>query len=123
MEKFEEGHFIKWILQYRKADGTLPSQKCLDGHKSALFNLFRDFDLEESDEFKQVWVKITKKWRQLARKRALEQAQKGVRPGEGKDALPFDLLRVVSFKMLSLGTKDMVFACALLHVVVLEFDL
>ena len=52
LNTFNERSFLLWILSLKKKDGQIPSKKALDGHKSALYNLFRDHDLETTDEFK-----------------------------------------------------------------------
>ena len=42
--------FMTWIVTLRKSDGTRLSASSFDGHRSGLFNIFRDFGFTMSKE-------------------------------------------------------------------------
>lgn len=102
--------FVSWILGLRTATGGLPRPKTLANHKSALYNLLRFHDLDESEHYKKFWPSLRKRWNQIKRKRVKAIENLGLRPSEGKEDLSFRLLETVAKRMISLGGKDLTFA-------------
>ena len=42
-EELTARDFLTWIVSLRKKDGTVPGYSSYNSHRSALFNLFRDY--------------------------------------------------------------------------------
>ena len=51
LEQLTHLDFLAWVTTLKKADGSAPGFSSLNGHKSALMNLFRDFKVIPSGEF------------------------------------------------------------------------
>src|SRR3989338_7981511 len=51
LEQLTHLDFLAWVTTLKKADGAAPGFSSLNGHKSALMNLFRDIKVIPSAEF------------------------------------------------------------------------
>ena len=110
--KFQEltaEQFMVWIVSLRKSNGQRPKYSAFNTHRSALFNLYRDYGLRMS---KQLEGEIANHFKGLKRTIAAEiQNGNGVIK-EGKDELQFSMYKFLALMMLkhSGDNKEFIFA-------------
>lgn len=90
----------------KKKNGGAPSYATYNSHRSALFNLFRDYSEVMSADLQ---TKLANHFRGLKRTVAAEMAADVVACKEGKDSLPFDLCIRLGLLMLTSPSRDMIF--------------
>ena len=98
---------LTWLNSLRHSDGTALSNSAYGLHRSALTNLFRDFDFQPTQAFTS---KLNLLFKGFRRVNATQVATFGKRIKIGKDPLPFDFYTFLNRVMLKIGTKDMTFA-------------
>ena len=102
--------FLEWIITLRKVDGEKPSYSMLNGHRSALKNLYRDYRKTLNPD---VNTELSTHFKGLKRQRASEaQAGQG-RAKVGKDPLSFSLYNALTTLMLKQKDKKYVLAHAI----------
>ena len=99
--------FLAFVMNIRKDDGNLVGYSALNCHRAALFNLFRDYNVEFPDALKK---ELSERFKALKRTRARLNVESNMQIRTGKAALQFDLYRFLSSKMLATGSKDCSFA-------------
>ena len=88
-QEFTSRNFVQWLLSLRKHNGKPPGFGTLAGHRSALFNLYRDFKVTRSSELESG---LQGHFKGLKRTTA-RAAQAGAAPVKppGKDPLSFGM--------------------------------
>lgn len=104
---FKAQDFMLWIVSLRKNNGEKPGKATYDSHRSALFNLFRDFGAtypaDTDSEIKNHYLG-------LKRSTATRIAEGNGRIKVGKDPLPFTLYRYMGLRLLGSAASDAIFA-------------
>lgn len=104
--------FISFLLSFTPS-GVYNSKSFYGGFRAALFDLFRESDVVESDTFKK---HLKKSFSGLKKKAQQYKDVSGTRLGEGKKALPFDLYKKLCEWMISDGSKLSLFSWAFLTI-------
>ena len=104
--------FLKYLLTIKKSNGQDPGQSKFRLHRTALFHLFRIYEVEQPPQLEK---QLNQSFRGLNRTSA-QQITNGNAPIKiGKDPLDFSLLRVIGTSHLKSSKKEHVFShCFLL---------
>lgn len=101
--------FMEWILSIRQsADGTdAVAFGALNSHRSALFNLFRDYGIQFSVSQEK---SLKEYFKGLKREMARSRGQSHARIETGKDPLQFKDLKIICSQLLRSGDREAIFA-------------
>jgi hypothetical protein len=99
--------FMVWIASLKTPSGQKPRYSTYNGHRSALFNLFRDYGETMSSILE---VELARHFKGLKRMLAQEIANGEGAIKIGKDPLPFTLYRFLSKTFLMQRSKEFTFA-------------
>lgn len=100
-------HFLLWIASIRKDDETKYNAGTYSSHRSAFFNLFRDYEAVMSTHME---TQLSRCFRGLKKTIAKETAQGEGKITVGKDALPVTLYCFLAKSLLQAGSREDVFA-------------
>jgi hypothetical protein len=99
--------FLIWLVSLRKHDGSSLGQASYSSHRSAFFNLYRDYGVTMS---KTLETELTNHFRGLKRRVADTIASGNGSCKVGKDPLPFNVYQKLCMKMLLSPTREVIFA-------------
>jgi hypothetical protein len=105
--------FMTWLVTMKKPDGSLLSYSSYNGHRTGLFNLFRNYKKRMSEDLSN---ELTHHFRGLKRKIA-----KSLQGGEGnikvgKEPLSFGLYRFLGISLMTEASKEFTFAHAFMTI-------
>lgn len=106
-ENLKAEDFIGWIVTLEKGDGRQLSFSCFNGHRAALFNLFRDYGEPMT---KNLENELSLHFKGLKRTVALDTSRGMLRIKKGKDPLSFEMYSFLGMTTLRLSSKDLLFS-------------
>ncbi|ETM41313.1 hypothetical protein L914_12895 [Phytophthora nicotianae] len=104
-------HFLSWILSMKNKDGGYHSFSTYAGHRSALYNLFRDYHYTMSTQLER---ELSCHFKGLQHRIASAIGSGDGPIKVGKDPMTFGLYRSVAMEMMRSTSREMVFARAFL---------
>ena len=105
--------FMTWLVTLKKADGSMLSYSSYNGHRTGLFNLFRNYRKKMSEELSN---ELTHHFRGLKRKiaQSLQAGEGNIKVG--KEPLSFGLYRFLGVCLMKESSKEFTFAHAFMTI-------
>lgn len=110
-ENLSAESFMSWLLTLKKHDGSVPRYATYTGHRSGLFNLYRDYEVLMSEKMKSE-LKILFKGLKRHTAQQIAKGEESIKVG--KDPLSFDLYRFICKSLLQETSREHIFCHAAL---------
>jgi len=107
----EATHFLAWILSMKNKDGGYHSFSTYAGHRSALYNLFRDYHFTMSPQLER---ELSCHFKGLQHRIASAISSEDGPIKVGNDPMAFSLYRSTAMEMMRSSSREMIFARAFL---------
>lgn len=98
--------FMSWLVSLRTNQGSRPGYSTYNSHRSALFNLFRDYGQTMSQELAS---ELSNYFKGLKRTTTMAIARGEASVKVGKDPLPFSLYKLICLNLLKESKKEYIF--------------
>ena len=106
LEELGARDFMRWMVTLRRDDGRYFAKTTYSGHRSALFYLFKIYDRAQTTVFQE---ELSRFFAGLKREIVQMASVSGTSLKEGKDPLPFDVLKELGREMIIRRDPDTTF--------------
>jgi hypothetical protein len=110
-ENITAKHFVEFLVQQKKRDGTKLGMSGMSTHRSALYNMFRDFEVTMPRVLES---ELKTYFKGLKRRNAKDLAEGGGRVKVGKDPLDHSLYRWLCKQLLRSAKSEAIFSLTVL---------